>query len=89
MNDPYVVGYACINTQLRKKNIFCSRTCRIETIKKKGIAYLKELCWKNLEDLEKILHWNKENGIKLFRISSELFPFFISQRLWIFFRRVL
>lgn len=68
-------GYACLNTELRKKDIFSSRTLRLATLEKKGIVYAKELATKNLKDLLTILKWNKDNGIFFFRISSELFPF--------------
>jgi UV DNA damage endonuclease len=73
MNFNY--GYACLNTCLRKKKIFSSRTCRISTIKTKGVEYLKELSIKNLEDLLLILQWNVENEIFFMRVSSDLFPF--------------
>lgn len=68
------LGYACINTELRELGIFSSRTCRLAT-------YLKDkstvdvLIEQNLKDLMTILEWNKANGIKLFRMSSGMFPF--------------
>ena len=77
------LGLCCLNTVLRnppKKDgkrpepVFTSRTCRIATMKEKGIEYLKELCMQNLEDLKKMLKWNKEHGIHVFRLSSEMFP---------------
>ena len=48
------LGYACLNTVLRemKPPIFCSRTCRLETIKQKGMSFCKELGRQNAEDLE-------------------------------------
>lgn len=69
------LGYACINTQLRKKDIFMSRTCRLATLRERGINYVYELALKNLRDLEPIIKWNFENNIFLFRLSSEIFPF--------------
>jgi UV DNA damage endonuclease len=68
-------GYCCLNTQLRKNNIFTSRTCRLETIKKKGIEYVYELINNNLRDLKSIIEWNHCNDIHVFRMSSEMFPF--------------
>ena len=77
------LGLCCLNTELRnppKKDgkrqepIFTSRTCRISTMKENGIEYLKQLCLQNLEDLKKMLIWNKEHGIHVFRLSSEMFP---------------
>lgn len=73
--ENFNLGYACINTVLRKKNIFCSRTCRLATLEKKGIEYAKELAIQNINDLQKILEWNLQNNIFFFRISSDLCPF--------------
>jgi UV DNA damage endonuclease len=69
------LGYACINTQLRKNDIFTSRTLRLDTYKKLGLKYVKELAIQNLKDLLTILKWNVENKIFFFRLSSEMFPF--------------
>jgi UV DNA damage endonuclease len=69
------LGYACICTELREKNIFSSRTCKLSTLEKKGLDYIKELCIQNLKDLLTILKWNKENEIYFMRMSSEMFPF--------------
>ncbi|GAA5982412.1 hypothetical protein JCM11641_006975 [Rhodosporidiobolus odoratus] len=73
------LGYACLNTILRKQKppVFCSRTCRIDTIKKedKGMPYLKELGRQNMEDLKKLIEWNAEHHIYFMRMSSEMFPF--------------
>ncbi|KAK0476732.1 endonuclease Uve1 [Armillaria novae-zelandiae] len=73
-------GYACLNTILRSKrpaaeSIFCSRTCRIDTIKKNGMEWVKDLGRKNCQDLLSIIQWNDENNIRFMRISSEMFPF--------------
>lgn len=70
------LGYAGINTELREKDIFTNRTCRLVTAQNPeyGIKYLQELAKKNLSDLIKILQWNEEHGIRFFRISSDLCP---------------
>lgn len=68
-------GYACINTQLRKRNVFMSRTCRLSTIQEYGIEYAFNLAKQNLADLEPIMKWNYDHNIFLFRMSSEIFPF--------------
>lgn len=73
--DNFNFGYACLNTHLRKKGIFSSRTLRLATLEKNGIEYAKKLAIENLNDLLDILKWNKDMGIFFFRISSELFPF--------------
>ena len=69
------LGYACICTELRKKNILCSRTLRIKTIEEKGIEHAKNLALKNLKDLMTILQYNLENKIFFMRLSSDMFPF--------------
>lgn len=70
-------GYCCINTTLKKeKKITSNRTMRKATFQKKGINYASELFLKNVIDLEKIIHWNIDNGITLFRISSTIAPWF-------------
>lgn len=73
--ENFNLGYACLCTELRKKGIFCSRTCRISTIKEKGIEYVKSLAMKNCIDLLTMLEYNVKNKIYFMRISSDLFPF--------------
>ncbi len=68
------LGYACLHTGLRKKDIFCSRTARSETIRNYGIEYAIELFSKNLDDLLIILETNEKSGIRFYRISSEIAP---------------
>ena len=75
------IGYACLNTKLREQNIFCSRTCRLATVREKGMNYAKELARLNLIDLLTILKWNEEHGIRFFRISSDIFPHITNPRL--------
>lgn len=69
------MGYCCINTELRSLGIFCSRTCRLDTVKSKGIEYIYKLAWENINDLPAIFRWNYKNNIFLYRMSSEMFPF--------------
>ncbi|KAI0064003.1 UV-endonuclease UvdE [Artomyces pyxidatus] len=72
------LGYACLNTILRATKpdpIFCSRTCRIDTILKNGLDFAKNLGLQNANDLCKLIQWNEDNQIKFLRISSEMFPF--------------
>jgi UV DNA damage endonuclease len=44
------------------------------TFDAKGIHYASELTLSNITDLMEIVKWNEENGIKFFRMSSEMFP---------------
>ncbi|KAG6873439.1 hypothetical protein C0995_015528 [Termitomyces sp. Mi166 len=74
------LGYACLNTVLRNKrpasqSVFCSRTCRLDSLKKNGIEWVKELGKKNVKDLFTMIQWNEDNHISFLRISSEMFPF--------------
>jgi len=71
---PIQLGFACINTALREKNIFCSRTVRLKTIEEKGIEYVKDLVRQNIKDLALHVQWNYENGIRIMRMSSEMLP---------------
>tara|TARA_R110000824_G_scaffold106578_11_gene251879 strand:+ start:611 stop:1522 length:912 start_codon:yes stop_codon:yes gene_type:complete len=70
-----MLGYACINMELREQGIFTNRTLRKATLEEKGMPYLSELIEANLHDLLTIMHHNEEEGIRFFRISSEIFPF--------------
>ena len=72
---PIQLGLCCMNTQLRglKVPIYCSRRIIVRTIQKLGIEELKSRILKNLEDLLVMIQWNEDNGIKVFRLSSELF----------------
>lgn len=67
-------GYACINMELRQKNIFNSRTMRKATFLSKGLPYASQLVLQNVKDLMPIFNWNYKNNIKVFRISSCLMP---------------
>ena len=68
------LGYACINMQLRKQNIFTGRTCRKAKFDEKGLEYVGELGLQNIRDLYQIVQWNERNNIKFYRVSSDLFP---------------
>ncbi|KAI0943504.1 hypothetical protein AcW1_002653 [Taiwanofungus camphoratus] len=74
------LGYACLNTILRARkpaseSVFCSRTCRLDTIRKNGLDFAKELGRQNCKDLLTIIQWNEDNRVRFFRLSSEMFPF--------------
>jgi len=68
------LGYACINTVLSANNIMTNRTMRRKTFDAKGIDYVSELALKNIIDLKTIVQWNNEMKVKLFRLSSGIFP---------------
>ena len=70
------LGLCCMNTTLRaqKPPIYSSRSVQLKTLEAKGVDMLKEKIIENLKDTLKLMDWNEENGIKVFRLSSELFP---------------
>lgn len=70
------LGYACINDELNTRPVRISTT---RTLSKKeylhgGLRKVGQLALDNLKDLLKILEWNEQHGIKLFRLSSNIFP---------------
>ena len=73
---PIRLGLCCMNTTLKKQKppVYCSRKIIVRIIDEKGIEELKRRVLDNLTDLYKMLQWNEENGIKVFRLSSEMFP---------------
>lgn len=70
---PNRFGYCCINLSLGK-SVTTSRTMRKDTFDARGLEYAGELAEKNCLDLEKIVKWNHEHNVSVFRISSVLFP---------------
>jgi UV DNA damage endonuclease len=52
-----------------------------KTFMEKGIPYASQLALQNVQGLVKILEWNLEQGIRVFRITSELFPWASEYRL--------
>jgi UV DNA damage endonuclease len=62
------VGYACVNTQLPSP----ARTTRLANATPER---LRELTAANLDALGAILRWNEEQGIQVFRLTSNLVPF--------------
>jgi len=69
------LGYACINMTLQAAGgITTNRGMRQKTFNERGLPYVSELALQNVKDLENIVKWNEEMGIKLFRMSSDIFP---------------
>ena len=68
------LGYACINTALRENKITTNRTMRRKTFDAKGLDYVSDLALANTKDLKTYVQWNNEMKIKLFRLSSQIFP---------------
>lgn len=76
VNKPIQLGLCCLNTKLRaqKPPVFASRKMIVRCVNEKGIELLKSLIIQNLNDVITMIKWNEDNGIKVFRLSSELFP---------------
>lgn len=70
------IGYACINMTLGEQTprITTNRSMVKKTFAQKGISYASELALQNVRDLFEIIKWNVKSNIKVFRISSDIFP---------------
>jgi UV DNA damage endonuclease len=72
------LGYACINMTLdsssKNLKVTTNRSMIKKTYASRGNQYASQLALANCQDLYKIIQWNEKNGIKFFRISSEMFP---------------
>lgn len=75
-SKPIQLGLCCLNLTLKenKPPIYSSRTICKKMILKMGIDEVKRRIELNIKDLFKILEWNDKHGIRVFRISSEIFP---------------
>lgn len=71
---PHNVGYCCINMTLQKKKITTGRGMIQRTFKEKGLKYASQLALLNARDLVKIIQWNYENDVQVFRMGSGIFP---------------
>ena len=73
------VGYCCINMSLnigkkKKDFITVNRGMTKKTFETKGLGYVTELALLNIDDMFKIIKWNKENDIFVYRMSSDILP---------------
>ena len=75
-NKSIQLGLCCLNTILRdqKPPIFASRSVILKTFNDKGFDIVREKIIQNLKDVLLMMDWNELNGIKVFRLSSEMFP---------------
>lgn len=81
-NKTIQLGLCCLNIELREKKptIFSSRRVTLKTLEEKGIDNLKNKIINNLKDVLKMIQWNEDNGIKVFRLSSEIFPHYSNKK---------
>tara|TARA_B000000477_G_scaffold109926_1_gene103119 strand:- start:2748 stop:3704 length:957 start_codon:yes stop_codon:yes gene_type:complete len=82
INKNIQLGLCCLNIEMKqqKPSIFSSRRVTLKTLEEKGIDNLKNKIINNLKDVLKLMDWNEENGIKVFRLSSELFPHYSNSK---------
>ncbi len=81
-NKSIQLGLCCMNTILSSKKppIMSSRSVVLKTLETKGFEPLKEKIIQNLKDTLVMMDWNEQNGIKVFRLSSELFPHYSNSK---------
>ena len=71
------IGYPCINVELQgTQGIYTNRHMIKKTFEaqRSTLEGVSKLALANVQDLVKIIQWNERNGIKFFRISSNMFP---------------
>lgn len=68
------LGYACINLCLADEGISTNKGMIRRTYLQKGVQYASQLAMQNVTALKKIMEWNVAQGITVFRITSDLFP---------------
>jgi UV DNA damage endonuclease len=73
------IGYCCIslgvNEGLKKKDhVSVNRSMIKKTFDAKGLPYVSELIIPNLEDTIRVLKYNLKKDIKVYRMSSDSFP---------------
>lgn len=68
------LGYACINVTLGQQGITTNRGMIRRTFLEKGVQYASQLALQNVQALLQIVEWNVANGIQVFRVTSDLFP---------------
>jgi UV DNA damage endonuclease len=56
------------------KKVTTNRTMIKRTFLEKGLDYVSDCVIQNVADLERIIDWNEQNGIKMYRMSSDMMP---------------
>jgi UV DNA damage endonuclease len=79
LNPKTRLGYACISLGIGN-NITTNRTMRERTFLEslndsESLKYVGEIALQNVKDLVRIIGYNKNMDINVFRISSDMFPF--------------
>jgi UV DNA damage endonuclease len=83
VNKSIQLGLCCINTELRSRKpaIFMSRSCTLKTVREKGLSIVKQKSLENVRDILKMIEWNEANGIKVLRLSSNIFPHYSNSQI--------
>jgi UV DNA damage endonuclease len=73
------LGYCCIplgcnEGKKKKEQILVNRSMVKKTFDTKGLPYVSELIILNLIDTLKVIDWNLQNDIYIYRMSSDSFP---------------
>lgn len=81
MNIANRVGYACLNLTLQEeRKVTTNRGMVQKTFLAKGLPYVSQLALANVRDLHEVIRWNIAHGMRVFRISSEIFPWMTEYR---------
>lgn len=74
------LGLCCINNTLRKKKppIFAGRTCIRKNF---SLELAHERGLQNVKDIKTLIEWNRDNGIRCFRVGSDLLPHFTDKEI--------
>jgi len=67
-------GYCCICLSLEDQGVSTNRGMVKKTFLEKGLDYVSEIAIHNTKSLVEIIKFNAEKGIKMYRMSSDLFP---------------
>jgi UV DNA damage endonuclease len=75
------LGLCCLNTTLRaqKPSIFASRGITLKKAMDLEFPEIQSRAIQNLKDIIKMIEWNEDHHIKVFRFSSEIFPHLSNQ----------
>lgn len=68
-------GYCCINMTLQKKEgVAANRCIKKKTFLTKGLEHVSKITEANTEALARIVEWNNQHGIQVFRMTSVMAP---------------
>ncbi len=68
------MGYCCLCLSLGDKGVTTNRGMVKKTFLEKGLRYASYLAVQNTKDLISIIRFNSENNIRMYRMSSDMFP---------------